>query len=50
MGLEWGPLSLGRINEKLLEREVAAAVENLRRTAVGYRRADHSPSIRKSWQ
>jgi hypothetical protein len=47
VGLERGPLSLVSTTEELLDRKVAAPIEN---TAVGTRHADHvAPSIRKSW-
>jgi hypothetical protein len=50
MGLEWGPLSLVSTTEELLDRRIAAPVEETENMAGGIRHADHvAPSIRKSW-
>jgi hypothetical protein len=51
VGLELGALSLVSTTEELLDRKVAAPVQEIENTAVGIRHADHVvPSIRKSWQ
>jgi hypothetical protein len=48
VGLEWGPLSLVSTTEELLDRKVAAPVQETENTAIGIRHADHvAPSIRK---
>jgi hypothetical protein len=51
MGLERGPLNLMRINDELLEREVAAPVQ---KTEINGRESSAAlttqhPSIRKGW-
>jgi hypothetical protein len=50
-GLEWGPISLVRISEELLEwKSSGSGSIRSRLTVVGIRCADHAtPSIRKSW-
>jgi hypothetical protein len=49
VGLERGPLRLVSTTEELLDRKVAAPVQNTENTAIGIRYADHvAPSIRKS--
>jgi hypothetical protein len=51
VGLERGTPSLVSTTEELLDRKVAAPVENTEKTAEGSRHAGHvAPSIRKSWQ
>jgi hypothetical protein len=50
VGLERGALSLVSTTEELLDRKVAAPVQQTENTAVGIRHADHvAPSVRKSW-
>jgi hypothetical protein len=51
VGLEWGPLSLVRIIEELLEwKSSGPGLENRNLTAVGIRCTDHvTPSTHKSW-
>jgi hypothetical protein len=51
VGPEWGPLSLVRITEELLEwKSSGSGSRELRLTVVGIRCADHAtPSIRNIW-